>query len=73
MIEPRNPHYAPQANLLGLADARSKVCVRWRMKNAPSFITHVRNVASERDFYNFVNDHTGTRRSHPHNSYDHPW
>ncbi len=59
MSDPRNHHYVPQAYLLGFADAKHQVCVRWRMKDDDAFITHVRNVAAERDFYTFVNDKTG--------------
>ena len=59
MSSPRNHHYVPQAYLLGFADKREQVCVRWRMAEKPSFITRVRNIASERDFYSFVNDTTG--------------
>jgi hypothetical protein len=59
MSDPRNHHYVPQAYLLGFADKRQQVCVRWRMDDRPSFVTRVRNIASERDFYSFVNDKTG--------------
>lgn len=59
MSNPRNHHYVPQAYLLGFADDNGQVCVRWRTVEQPSFISRVRNVASERDFYTFVDDHTG--------------
>lgn len=59
MNDPRNHHYVPQAYLLGFADDKGRVSVRWRMKEDPSFLSSVRNVASERDFYSFVNDITG--------------
>lgn len=59
MSDPRNHHYVPQAYLRGFADARGQVCVRWRLRTGTPFITSVRNVASERDFYTFVNDKTG--------------
>src|SRR5260370_108233 len=53
--DPRNHHYVPQAYLLGFGDSREQICVRWRMNDDPSFHSNVRNVASERDFYSFVN------------------
>jgi Protein of unknown function (DUF4238) len=59
VTNPRNHHYVPQAYLLGFAGDGGRVCVRWRMSEDPIFLSNVRNVASERDFYSFVNDHTG--------------
>jgi hypothetical protein len=59
MSNPRNHHYVPQAYLLGFANDNGQVCVRWRTAGQSSFISRVRNLASERDFYTFVDDHTG--------------
>ena len=59
MSDPRNHHYVPQAYLRGFGDPADQILVRWRMNDKPLFVSNVRNVASERDFYSFVNDRTG--------------
>lgn len=52
--DPRTHHYVPQAYLHGFSDPAGQIAVRWRMVDRPTFVSHVRNVASERDFYSFV-------------------